>query len=475
MFQRRLTIFIALLLLALGILLGRLGWLQIIEDEKYLELSLSALELPAQWLETVRGTIYDCKQRPLALDKPSYELCFHYRLTRLYNRHFWRYQQLKWARSESQHTISDQAELENQLQNAEKLLADLAEICDIPREKFKIAIQRINDNIYALRISRARRRLYAARGLECKSARVLAIEEDLVAMIPDEFERLDWIYQPENNVAQATTAQKALTISEDLALMLAERFVGLSFTSGLGQRPVIVNTGKTRTYPYDDLACHIIGQMRPASPNNATETDNDPPRPEKLRAYHLGDRIGEWGVEYMFEPLLRGSRGSVRYDREGKIIGSRIEPIPGEDITLTIDIELAQMIQHIFQGANVQERSWHGAAVVIDVPTGRILALVSEPTFDLNTYYLAENFDFLNIDGRDPARRRHNRALSRATTHLERRSILPLQPRPDRCPQRYREKLQFLLYPHRFAAHRLKNRTLAVSERFWFCFIILAR
>jgi penicillin-binding protein 2 len=100
-------------------------------------------------------------------------------------------------------------------------------------------------------------------------------------------------------------------------------------------------------------------------------------------------------LEALCEPLLRGTRGRVERflgDEDGGPRTVRtLDARPGTDISTTIDIGLQQEVLALFQHAplkfdddTTRRESMHGGAVLIDVPTGEVLALVSAPTFDPN-------------------------------------------------------------------------------------------
>ena len=115
---------------------------------------------------------------------------------------------------------------------------------------------------------------------------------------------------------------------------------------------------------------------------------------EKLAAlqasgYVEGDRIGITGIERAWESYLRGTRGweKVLVDARGRkrqgneeIIGEvrRVDPIPGRDLRLTIDIDIVKAMDVAFRGELA------GGVVLIDVRTGRILGMYSKPGFDPN-------------------------------------------------------------------------------------------
>ncbi len=141
-----------------------------------------------------------------------------------------------------------------------------------------------------------------------------------------------------------------------------------------------------REYPTGELTSHIVGYMGPI------------PAEDALELIELGynpafDRIGYDGVESYLEDILTGQRGARV--REVDIAGEEIsllqirDPIPGQNIRLTIDVELQQAAQDAlekrinFINAEAQEIiTQNGAVVAMDPRTGEILALVSYPSYD---------------------------------------------------------------------------------------------
>lgn len=166
-------------------------------------------------------------------------------------------------------------------------------------------------------------------------------------------------------------------VSTELANYLgknADRFPGLSL------RP-----GQHRVYPYGDLACHVIGNLAPVS---AEDVKGDPESSNWLRKYWPNDQIGRQGIEALCESTLRGTSGRwLRDAGQDKIDAA---PQPGGDVRLSIDIELQRKAQAAFISrklptGEIDTSPLHGAAIVIDVATGQVRALVSYPTYDLNT------------------------------------------------------------------------------------------
>jgi penicillin-binding protein 2 len=146
---------------------------------------------------------------------------------------------------------------------------------------------------------------------------------------------------------------------------------------------VEVAPSPVRYYPYGALGAHMIGTMREVNREELAWLGE--------RGYRAGDRTGSIGVERRWESYLRGQRGSRKTVRgagrrldmaelEAKYLEEprRVEPIPGRDVTLTIDIELVDAMEKAMRGQLA------GAIVVADVRTGRILAALSKPSFDPN-------------------------------------------------------------------------------------------
>lgn len=146
---------------------------------------------------------------------------------------------------------------------------------------------------------------------------------------------------------------------------------------------VSVIASPVRQYPFGELAAHAVGFLN--------EVNADDLREYEGRDYRAGERIGRSGIERAWESILRGRRGWVRLERDvrGLLLSSRDlfdrlrperrqEPVPGRDLVLTLDMELMRAVDRAFRGRP------SGAAVVVDVHTGRVLALYSKPSIDPN-------------------------------------------------------------------------------------------
>jgi penicillin-binding protein 2 len=134
---------------------------------------------------------------------------------------------------------------------------------------------------------------------------------------------------------------------------------------------VITDVRPTREYNYGPLAAHLIGYIGEAGEAELRQSNGNP--------YRMGALLGKYGVEYQWEADLRGVDGGRQVEvdahgREIKLLRS-VEPLPGDNITLTIDLDLQETAEKAFQDKN-------GAFLAMDPQTGRILAMLSKPSFD---------------------------------------------------------------------------------------------
>ncbi len=115
------------------------------------------------------------------------------------------------------------------------------------------------------------------------------------------------------------------------------------------------------------------------------------------QGYRAGDRIGQNGIEAAYDTYLRGVRGEGRVfvDALGRITSEReFSQLPeaGDNVRLTIDVELQRTAEEALEyGIRLahEQDEWYadgGALVAMDVNTGEILALASNPTFDPDVY-----------------------------------------------------------------------------------------
>ncbi|KAB2952337.1 penicillin-binding protein 2 [Heliorestis acidaminivorans] len=153
---------------------------------------------------------------------------------------------------------------------------------------------------------------------------------------------------------------------------------------------VVVEKGPVRYYPtYGDrqIAGHLLGYVREISRDEMERFAED--------NYRLGDMIGKIGLERAFEKYLRGQDGfqQVEVNAFNRPIQSFYtqNPTPGQQIALTIDAEIQNRMEEAMDETlerlqNTFPKAQAGAAALIDVRSGAILAMVSRPNLDPNDF-----------------------------------------------------------------------------------------
>ena len=166
-----------------------------------------------------------------------------------------------------------------------------------------------------------------------------------------------------------------------LALQIVERS---DQYPGISAAPVAI-----RSYPgYGELnAAHMLGYIGPLTEGDLAG--------ENGRTYFRSEYIGKAGLEIQYDEFLRGTPGIKTFtvDRKESVTDTRkvTNPVPGNHLVTSIDVRLQAASEKALAAAVARSRA-NGyradgaAAVVMDVVTGRVLALASYPTFDPNAY-----------------------------------------------------------------------------------------
>jgi len=206
-------------------------------------------------------------------------------------------------------------------------------------------------------------------------------------------------------------------VSEDLAIFLRERsedYPGID----------IVENWR-REYPYAPMASHVLGFLGAIRESETTYYKN--------LGYDPDARVGQFGVEQTYESVLRGKSGYVKYevDSRGRILRliERKEPIPGNDLQLTINLDIQQFTEQALQTEVMVRRRTEaptvlsfgqpdpaypeityykapaGSTVVLNHETGEVVAMASYPNFDnrwFNAGITSEKFAELFPVTKDP-------------------------------------------------------------------------
>ena len=159
-------------------------------------------------------------------------------------------------------------------------------------------------------------------------------------------------------------------LGEVSADAVAQREKVLSGLSGLIMVPF-----RSRYYFDGGVAPHVIGYVSAIPAEQVEEY--------KRQGYRQDERVGQSGLEKWGEPYLSGKRGGALYvvDPNGLIVTKLAEssPAPAQAIYTTLDKDLQEGVQNALAG-------FDGAAVVLELNTGRVLAMASSPGFDPNIF-----------------------------------------------------------------------------------------
>lgn len=138
---------------------------------------------------------------------------------------------------------------------------------------------------------------------------------------------------------------------------------------------IIIDEGLSRFYPFKETAAHVVGYVGAVSEEEIASGNPLLKLP--------GFRVGKSGIELEYNTALCGKEGAQRVEVNavGRVIREieRDEGIPGTTLPLTIDMRLQKI-------AYEKMKNESGAAVLLDIYTGEVLALVSTPSFDPNKF-----------------------------------------------------------------------------------------
>ena len=183
---------------------------------------------------------------------------------------------------------------------------------------------------------------------------------------------------------------------------------------------VNVEVQPLRDYVNHTAAAHVLGYVREVSLDDLND-------PRFKGHYQPGDTIGKDGLERQYEELLRGKKGGkeVEVDYVGRYLKDLYlnPPQPGDDLYLTIDLELQKAAEQALvkrmeeirtlepDDRGVKPTADAGTVVVLDVRTGEVLAMASYPTYD-PTQFVTGKIDAKALN--DPKMPFVNRAIAGA-------------------------------------------------------------
>ncbi len=163
---------------------------------------------------------------------------------------------------------------------------------------------------------------------------------------------------------------------------------------------ISIRTELIREYPFGKSLTPVLGYVGRINSQDLQSVNNE--------NYRNTSFIGKTGIEKYYEKMLHGVTGNalVEINSAGKIVRyiNTNPPIPGKNLTLTIDAKLQQFIYNKLGSDN-------GAVVVINPNTGGILAMVSKPSFDANQFVTGISSKAYQKLARSPNHPLFNRAI----------------------------------------------------------------
>lgn len=408
MFHRRLLLLLVMVMVGMVALVGQLYRLTVVQGAEHLGEAESAL-VDSELLPTYRGRIVDRKGEVLALDRPCFDILVDYRLI-----------SGEWAiaaaGSEARRVHKDEW---NELSRARRdelieqyrprydreaavVWEQIARLGNVPIDE----VLGTRDDI-SQRVERLANHLYEA------------WQEDYFKQFQTTI-TIEEVARPIREQRQSHVILTRIPSGQEAG------FKELSANGpqiGKGQPAVTVRTSGTRDYPWshttvtldrshlpspirsdepltldiDGSMSQLLGSMRDQV--NEVELATRPLHTPDgqgvdLAGYLPGDEIGSRGMEQTLEATLRGTRGMITRHVDD-IPDERVEPQPGGTVQLTLDARLQTQIQGILDPrfGLTRVQPWQGqenelplgtplaaGAVVIDVKTSEVLALVSSPT-----------------------------------------------------------------------------------------------
>lgn len=411
MYHRRLLLLFALMFIGVIILTIQLYRLTIVhgqENRRLAELVLSSKQL----IDTTRGSIYDRKGRKLTTDIPSCDIRVHYDVITGQWAYFharraaarddpaaWR----KMSFDQREARIARyRTEFDNELEKFWNRLATVSGTARDEIERRKSAIIRrvraIRTDVWIRQDQRARQEQDNNNNTQSPAKRKqtaprVAEEDNTHVVLSQISDNAKFAFKnilnkrskddlsPTFIVDESTRARIYPLLKQTIELDLS------TFTSPLRQN-------KTVKVTIDNVGSQVLGSMREVWAEDVAKLPfRKKDGQTNLQGYLDGDYHGVGGIEQSQEARLRGTRGRRVISRRTKKQIRFIPPTPGNDVHLTLDIQLQARIRAILdpQFGLTRVQTYHqnkemkpgtslnAAAVVLDVDTGDVLAMVSTP------------------------------------------------------------------------------------------------
>ncbi len=172
-------------------------------------------------------------------------------------------------------------------------------------------------------------------------------------------------------------------------------------THSLDLPGVVVDVVPIRKYLGGEMTAHILGHVGEVSPEEL--------KGDKADLYKPGDRVGKSGIEKYLDKYLRGENGGeyIEVNATGRKVKTlkRVEPVPGLNVTLTIDMELQKVAWEAMEDKV-------GSVVAMDPRDGSVRVMVSRPAFDPNQFNKGISPEDWRGLSTDPLRPMENKAIA---------------------------------------------------------------
>ena len=313
----------------------------------------------------LRGEIYDCKGRLLVGNSTSYSLLYEYGA-------------MPNTYKEINRELLDVLAAMELTSNADKLAADFYPIEGIyPTVRYRESVSDPASTEY----------YYLQRVLKRNGLAADTSAEELAEYYIDKKDLSDELYSSGEirdlmrlwyEMDRADFGQyQSYVIAEDVSVEL------VTYIQEKGIEGVTFKTVSKRVYNYPGVASHILGGLGKITAENAEYYSE--------LGYPMDGYVGTSGCEAAFESILHGQDGKmvIKYDDDGNITEKyyETEPISGNDVWLTIDIDLQIAAERgLAESAALCDTSRGGAITAMDPNTGAVLAIASYPTYDLTQF-----------------------------------------------------------------------------------------
>jgi penicillin-binding protein 2 len=401
MFHRRLVLVACVMIATTMILSAQMFRLSVVEGSTRLAKAEQRLD-ERRYLATYRGRIIDSRGRVLAVDQPSNDIAVPYDIIA----GTWELDQARkqarkdlgteWAdASPDERRATVEQRLPRWEQQVESLWAIICRLGGISREELDRRLTTIRQDVQSRAEHVWGRQLIQEQikyGIDAEQFKRLPIREQreahtILPRVSDEvayeFHALEHQFEGMLEVQHSTRREYP--------------WLNAKVNVDRSSLPGPLRSDQPRTVQVVGIADHILGSVRDDVHREDVErrpfVDPKTGRTDLGGYRAFGDVVGDRGLERVFEDHLRGLRGMIVQRRDtGR--ETRTEFIPGRDLKITLDIALQARIQAILShevGLTVVQR-WqenpilpegtplNSAAVVLDVETGEILAMVSMPT-----------------------------------------------------------------------------------------------